>query len=179
MPRDGSGNYTLPAGNPVVTGTTIDSSWANDAMDDISTELEDSLSWSGNGGMIVQFKNASGSAAAPGMSWTSEASSGFYLAGTNDMRAAIAGVDRLQFRADATDPVRAYSGGAWNTLLHAASNVTVTGTWTFSGTLTIPLATTVEGAVTQHQAALSIAETQIPDGTVLARVGSNETVTGN
>jgi hypothetical protein len=31
--------------------------------------------------------------------------------------------------------------------------------------------------VTQHQAALSIAETQIPDGSILARVGSAETIT--
>ncbi|CAB5217704.1 hypothetical protein UFOVP202_1, partial [uncultured Caudovirales phage] len=29
MSRNGSGTYNLPAGNPVVTGTTITSSWAN------------------------------------------------------------------------------------------------------------------------------------------------------
>jgi hypothetical protein len=39
--------------------------------------------------------------------------------------------------------------------------------------------TVVESDVTAHQAALSIAETQIPDGAVLARVGANETITGN
>lgn len=33
--------------------------------------------------------------------------------------------------------------------------------------------------VTQHQAALSIAETQIPNGTLLARLADNETITGN
>jgi len=32
--------------------------------------------------------------------------------------------------------------------------------------------------VTQHQASLSIAESQIPDSTILARVGSNETISG-
>jgi hypothetical protein len=35
-----------------------------------------------------------------------------------------------------------------------------------------------QGSVTAHQAALSIAETQIPDGAVLARVASNETISG-
>lgn len=35
-----------------------------------------------------------------------------------------------------------------------------------------------QSAVTQHQGALSIAETQIPDGAILARVGSNETISG-
>lgn len=36
-----------------------------------------------------------------------------------------------------------------------------------------------QSSVTQHQAALSIAETQIPDGSVLARVAGNETISGN
>ncbi len=90
MPRDASGNYTLPAGNPVVTGTTVDASWANDTMDDIKTVLTDSLSRTGDGGMLVAFEFASGLVSAPGMAWTSEPTSGFYLAATNDMRAAIA-----------------------------------------------------------------------------------------
>jgi hypothetical protein len=38
--------------------------------------------------------------------------------------------------------------------------------------------TVTQGDVTAHQAALTIAETQITDGAVLARVGSNETITG-
>jgi len=33
------GVYTLPAGNPVVTGTTISSSWANTTLSDIATAL--------------------------------------------------------------------------------------------------------------------------------------------
>lgn len=34
-----AGVYTLPAGNPVVTNTTIDSSWANTTLADIATAL--------------------------------------------------------------------------------------------------------------------------------------------
>jgi len=41
----------------------------------------------------------------------------------------------------------------------------------------IPDANVPQSAVTQHQAAFSIAETQIPDGALLARVGSIETIT--
>lgn len=41
----------------------------------------------------------------------------------------------------------------------------------------IPDANVPASAVTQHQAAFSIAETQIPDGALLARVGSIETIT--
>jgi len=44
MPRDGSGTYTLPAGNPVVTSTVITPSWANPTLSDIAAALTDSLS---------------------------------------------------------------------------------------------------------------------------------------
>lgn len=43
---------------------------------------------------------------------------------------------------------------------------------------TLPNARIQASGVTQHQASLSIAETQIPDGSVLARVAGNETVSG-
>jgi hypothetical protein len=146
MPRDASGTYTLPAGNPVVTATTIDSSWANDTMDDIKDEMTDSLSRSGNGGMLVAFENASGTVGAPGMTWTSEPTSGFYLAATNDMRASIAGSDRARFRADATNPFQVWSSGAWADMLSEGSTPTLTGAWTFSALVTANLGLTVTGA---------------------------------
>lgn len=47
MARNGSGTYSLPAGNPVVTGTTIQSTWANNTLSDIATALTQSLSQDG------------------------------------------------------------------------------------------------------------------------------------
>ena len=47
MSRNGSGTYTLPAGNPIVTGTTISSTWANNTLTDIATALTGSLSADG------------------------------------------------------------------------------------------------------------------------------------
>jgi hypothetical protein len=47
MSRNGSGTYTLPAGNPVVTGTTISSTWANTTMTDIANALTGSLAADG------------------------------------------------------------------------------------------------------------------------------------
>jgi hypothetical protein len=47
MPRNGSGTYSLPAGNPVVTGTTISSTWANDTLSDLATGLTNSLAKDG------------------------------------------------------------------------------------------------------------------------------------
>jgi len=42
MPRS-SGTYSLPAGNPVVTGTVISTTWANNTLNDISNEITNSL----------------------------------------------------------------------------------------------------------------------------------------
>ena len=47
MSRNGSGVYSLPAGNPVVTGTTISSSWANTTLSDIATALTGSVASDG------------------------------------------------------------------------------------------------------------------------------------
>ena len=47
MSRNGSGVYSLPAGNPVVTGTTIASTWANNTMNDLAAALTDSVAADG------------------------------------------------------------------------------------------------------------------------------------
>ena len=47
MSRNGSGTYSLPAGNPVVTGTTISSTWANNTMNDLAAALTDSVAADG------------------------------------------------------------------------------------------------------------------------------------
>lgn len=48
MPRNGSSVYSLPAGNPVVPGTTISTTWANTTLTDIGTALTQSLSTDGS-----------------------------------------------------------------------------------------------------------------------------------
>lgn len=48
MPRNGSGQYTLPSGNPVVTGTTISSSgWAIPTLSDIANAITASIAVDG------------------------------------------------------------------------------------------------------------------------------------
>ena len=47
MSRNGSGTYVLPVGNPVVTGTTITSNWANTTLSDIATALTGSVASDG------------------------------------------------------------------------------------------------------------------------------------
>ena len=76
--RNSSGTYSLPSGNPVVSGTTISSTWANNTLGDISTELTDSLSRSGKGAMLAPLKLSAGTAAAPGLTWSLDPDSGLY-----------------------------------------------------------------------------------------------------
>jgi hypothetical protein len=47
MSRNGSGTYTLPAGNPVVTSTTISSTWANNTLADLATAMTGSVAADG------------------------------------------------------------------------------------------------------------------------------------
>lgn len=47
MARNGSGTYNLPAGNPVTTGTTISSTWANSTLSDMATALTGSVASDG------------------------------------------------------------------------------------------------------------------------------------
>ena len=47
MSRNGSGIYSLATGNPVVTGATISSTWANATLNDIATALTGSIAADG------------------------------------------------------------------------------------------------------------------------------------
>jgi hypothetical protein len=47
LSRNGSGTYSLPAGNPVVTGTTVSSTWANNTLNDLASAMTQSLAADG------------------------------------------------------------------------------------------------------------------------------------
>jgi len=55
MSRNGSGTYNLPAGNPVVTGTTISSTWANTTLSDMANALTGSVASDGQTPMTGQL----------------------------------------------------------------------------------------------------------------------------
>ena len=97
MPRNSSGTYSLPSGNPVQSGTLIDATWANNTLNDLANEMTDSLSRTGEGGMLAPFRLADGVQATPGLAFTNEPSTGLYRAGTNEMWAVVGGAQQLQF----------------------------------------------------------------------------------
>jgi hypothetical protein len=47
MPRNGTGTYSLPAGNPVSAGTVISETWANTTLVDLATAVTQSLAADG------------------------------------------------------------------------------------------------------------------------------------
>lgn len=78
MPRNASGVYTLPAGNPVTPLTVITTSWANPTLSDIGTEITNSLSRDGFGGMRAPFRLFDGTQALPGLAFANEPGVGWY-----------------------------------------------------------------------------------------------------
>jgi hypothetical protein len=135
MPRDINGNYTLPAGNPVVSHETIESNWANTTFPDIAQALTNSLSRNGNGGMLVPFRFVDGTVNAPGITFQNEPTSGIYRAGLNDIRLSLITQDIIKFAlGGVTIP-----GGKTLTvsgLLTASGGVAVTGGITLTGGIT-------------------------------------------
>lgn len=115
MPRASNGTYTLPAGNPVVSGTTITSSWANTTLSDLASALTDSLSRSGSGGMTAPLSLAAGTAAAPALTFTLDPDIGIYRYAANQLGFSTGGTYRGSFGDtffDLAVPIYAVDGNA-------------------------------------------------------------------
>ena len=120
MPRDVNGNYTLPSGNPVVSGTVIESTWANALTSDLAVEMTDSLSRSGKGGFIAPVGIADGtSGGVPGLNFTNEPTSGVLRAASGDVRLASQGIDKLRVRGGDTTFTQVWMGSTtqWEDIL--------------------------------------------------------------
>ena len=136
MSRNGSGVYSLPAGNPVVTGTTIASTWANNTMTDLAAALTDSVAADGQTPMtgsldlnthkIVNLVagTASGDAIEFAQFKTptftgnvTMSSTGFALipAGTTAERPASPANGQIRYNTT-TSQFEGYQGGAWGQL---------------------------------------------------------------
>ena len=136
MSRNGSGVYSLPAGNPVVTGTTIASTWANTTMTDLAAALTDSVAADGQTPMtgnldlnthkIVNF--GAGTAAGDAIEFAqfktptftgnvTMSSTGFALipAGTTAERPASPANGQIRYNTT-TSQFEGYQGGAWGQL---------------------------------------------------------------
>lgn len=128
MPRDISGNYTLPAGiNPVVTNTLIDVNWANPTLSDIATQLNNVFTRDGLLGPLAPVKFVDGTTALPGITFNSATGTGFSRSATK-LSFSWAGVEKASL-----------NGSGINLGVAATDVVAVTGalsvTKTTAGTL--------------------------------------------
>lgn len=103
MPRDSSGNYTLPAGNPVVDGTIIDVNWANPTMADVAVQLNNLITRDGLLGATGPIGFANGSAALPSITFSAEPTTGIYRGSSGHISLSIAAAQVADFTAAATN----------------------------------------------------------------------------
>ena len=127
MPRNASGTYSLPSGNPVSSGTLIDSNWANNTLNDLANEVTDSLSRSAEGGMLAPLRLTDGVQATPSIAFTNEPSTGLYRAGTNEAWFVTGGNQVAKFTS--TGMEGRFAAGAAATPSLAAYNDVNTGLW--------------------------------------------------
>jgi len=127
MPRNASGTYSLPSGNPVSSGTLIDANWANNTLNDLANEVTDSLSRSAEGGMLAPLRLTDGVQATPSLAFTNEPSTGLYRAGTNEAWFVTGGNQVAKFTS--TGMEGRFAAGAAATPSLAAYNDVNTGLW--------------------------------------------------
>lgn len=150
MPRDSGGTYSSPSG-PFVTGTTISSNVMNSKLSDLGSEITDSLSRSGEGGMLAELRLVAGTSSLPGLAFTAETTTGLYRAGAGDIRMANNGTDIAGFKATEFRMYQAGIGVKGLTLTQSTSNTTAlaaTGNGTAAGVTGVGGATGVGGSFT-------------------------------
>jgi hypothetical protein len=134
MSRNGSGVYSLPAGNPVVTGTSISSTWANTTLSDLATALTGSVASDGqtpmtgnldmNSRKVVLLANGTVSTDAINLGQLTTAFTNPTFSGTGFMlipkgttaERPVSPVDgEMRYNTD-TNQFEGYQGGAWGQL---------------------------------------------------------------
>ena len=121
--RNSVGTYSLPSGNPVVSGTTISSTWANNTLGDLASEMTNSLDRQGRGAMLAPLRLQAGTASAPALTFSADPDTGLYRAGNDDVRMQVDGAQSIRFSA----------GGTFTPGVATAGTLAVTGPSSFTG----------------------------------------------
>ena len=157
MPRNLSGTYTLPSGNPVTAGTTITTTWANNTLNDIATALTQSVSKDGQttwtGDMVAGNNKITG--LADGSAADDSATIGQVQGNTFAMLGAVSGADTIT--ATASPPITAYATGQTFRFVSAGAN---------TGAVTLNLNSLGAKAVTKA-GATALDAGNIPSGAVV------------
>lgn len=129
MPRNSTGVYSLPIG-AFSPGNLIKANDHNTNNSDIATALTQSLATTGVSQMTGPIKAASGVTTAPSITFASGTTTGFYLAGTNQMGFTAGGVTSVLYNADGSV--------TFNSNISIAGSLAVTGGLTVGGVPIVP-----------------------------------------
>lgn len=158
MARNGSGTYALASGNPVVTSTSISSTWANNTLNDVASALTQSVSNDGQTPITANlpmtgFKHTN---VANATARTEYCAAGQAQDNTFDWLTSVAGTDTIT--ASAAIGLASYAAGQCFRFVSAGAN---TGT-----SVTLNLNSLGAKAVTKNgSTALAIGD--IPSGAVV------------
>jgi hypothetical protein len=159
MSRNGSGTYTLPAGNPVVTGTTISTTWANNTLNDLAAAMTDSVAADGqtpmtgdldlNNNKIVNLAPAAFAGDAVEYSQLVAATSVVTITGGTINGTTVGATTAASGRFTTLEATGAFTAGSTaaitgNTTVGGTLVVTGDGSFNSTGALKIPAGTTAQ-----------------------------------
>lgn len=159
MPRNGAGTATPPAGNPVVAGTTINTTWGNNTVNDIYNEISNSIAKDGQTVITANLPMA-----------------GFRLTGVGDALAMTQNPSMKQLQNDAASYITTI-GGTGNAITLTPTFATTA--YTAGLRLTFVAAASNTGAATVNVNSLGAKSITNSDGTALAasQITSGDLVT--
>lgn len=150
--------------NSFSSGSTISSSQVNANFTDIASEITGSLPRNGEAAMTGQMKAASGTVAAPGITFSADVDCGFYRIGTDNVGLSLAGAKVVDFATTGVAVTGTFSASGASTLtgaVTASSTITATGAITSSAAISGSHGTAPVGAISDY------AGTSAPTGWLL------------
>lgn len=136
--------------DPYTPGQSITAQNTNAELNDIYTELTDSLSRNGKGGMNASLKLLNGTVGTPAFHFASGTTTGMYLNAAGDLRIALTAADIARFTAALVriETALLVNGNVECNALDASGNADVGGTLAVTGNTTLGGTLAVTGAIT-------------------------------
>jgi microcystin-dependent protein len=151
LARNGSGTMTVL--HSFSAGSTIASAQVNANFTDFASEVTGSLPRNGEAGMTGQMKAASGTVAAPGVTFGADLDCGFYRIGADNVGLSLAGAKVVDYSATGVAVTGTFSASGASTLtgaVTASSTITATGAITSSAAISGSHGTVPVGAISDY-----------------------------
>jgi hypothetical protein len=187
MSYNGSGTYVPPAGQPVTTGTVIQSATFNTLVTDIGNTFNNVLPRDGQAAMQGQLKLIDGTSSVPGIAFNGEASSGMFRPSAGALALAASGVEGLRINSagrvilgttvdDGTNKLQVNGAAKISGSATLGSTLNVTGAATLASTLNVTGATSLSSVSTSGAAAIGTTF-GVTGGTSLSTLSTSGAVT--